>query len=149
MQTDLRDKVASGTLGFNKRAKNILKAVLVGAGIDAVGFGYSAFKMGKDFTENNRGEIDSWLEKNPGKKAHHATEAILHEWGKDKVLETFQKHSTTFKITNVVAIGSIIGSTILLNKASKRKQEGNLSAVETELAKREMKTREINEPQRG
>ena len=147
MQTDLRDKVASGTLGFNKRAKNILKAVLIGTGLNVAVAAGAFVSLGEEKRGILTADSKNWEKENPQvPRSERVKEFLKSDTEGAKIAASLKPVGT---INNVVTVGAIISSTVMLNKASKRKQEGNLSAVETELAKREMKTREINEPQRG
>jgi hypothetical protein len=146
MQKELKEKVESGKLSFSKRATNLLKGVLIGFGtLTAFGVG-NALSHKRETRRNAHEAFEQWREDHPDQnyfKGFDEFRKANPEAGK-----VIGGSSTLVMASNITSIGAIIGSTIALNKSSKRKQSEKLGFVEQELARREAVMQGVTEKQR-
>lgn len=135
MQIELRDKVENGKLSFGKRATNLLKGILIGAGTNLAGGAVILGSMGKEKRDILKRDTREWITENPDVSIFNVNKEFLKSDKEGaKISQDVSKYGT---INNIVSLGAIIGSTIALNKSSKRKQEEKLGFVDRELARRE------------
>lgn len=132
MQQDIAERVKNNSLSFGKRATNLMKAVLTGAGLNFVGQHVVARTFPKDKRDALNEEVKSHFSQDSGGS---------NAWDHAKyIMESDSPAASSFRnriYTNlIVSIGSVIPATILLNRSSKNKQQERLSFVDSELERR-------------